>query len=138
VLNGDPVPFPKRGGAAEPSSPIFGPFLFWPNGWMNQNATWYGCWPQPRGLCVRWRPSLPSQQRGRSPLPIFGPFLFCPNRWMHQHATRYAGRPQPRRVCVRWGPSSLPKGGGAPSPILRVEVQNFEIGLEVWGTSGCS
>jgi len=30
------------------------------------------------------------------------------------------------------------KGGGAPSPILRVEVENFEIGQEVWGTSGCS
>jgi len=39
---------------------------------------------------------------------------------MHQDATRYGGRLQPRRVCVRWGPS--------PSPILRVEVENFEIG----------
>ena len=25
---------------AEP--PIFGPFLLWPNGWMDQDATWYG------------------------------------------------------------------------------------------------
>ena len=31
-----------------------------------------------------------------------------------------------------------PKRGGAPSPILRVEVENFEIGPEVWGTSGYS
>ena len=30
------------------------------------------------------------------------------------------------------------KGGGAPSPILRVEVENFEIGPEVRGTSGYS
>ena len=32
---------------------------------------------------------------------------------------------------VRWGPSPSPKRGRAPSPILRVEVQNFEIGPEV-------
>ena len=48
----------------------------------------------------------------------------------------YGGRPQPRRVCVRWGPSPSQKGGGAPSPIFTVEVENFEIGPEVSGTSG--
>ena len=51
VLDGDPVPFPQKG--AEPPSPIFGPFLLWPNDWMHQDATWYGCRPQPRGLWVR-------------------------------------------------------------------------------------
>jgi len=50
-LDGDPVPFPQKG--AEPPSPIFGPFLLWPNDWMHQDATWYGCRPQPRGLWVR-------------------------------------------------------------------------------------
>ena len=48
-------------------SPIFGPFLLWPNGWMHQDATWYGCRPQPRGLCVRWRPSASLPKRGQSP-----------------------------------------------------------------------
>jgi len=48
VLDGDPAP-----------SPIFGPFLLWPNGWMHQDATWYGGRPQPRGLCVRWGPNTP-------------------------------------------------------------------------------
>ena len=33
VLDGDPVPFPQKG--AEHPSPIFGPFLLWPNGWMH-------------------------------------------------------------------------------------------------------
>jgi len=28
------------------------------------------------------------------------------------------------------------KGGRAPSPILRFEVENFVIGPEVWATSG--
>ena len=42
--------------------------VLWPNGWMDQDATWYGGRPQPRGLCVRWgRPSQLPQ--------IFGPCL---------------------------------------------------------------
>ena len=40
VLDGDPAPFSQKG--AEPTSPIFGPFLLWTNGWMHQDATWYG------------------------------------------------------------------------------------------------
>jgi len=35
-------------------------------------------------------------------------------------------------------PAPSPKRGGAPSPVLRVEVEHFEIGPEVWGTSGYS
>jgi len=38
VLDGDPAPS-KRGTA--PSPPIFGRCLLWPNGWMDQYATWY-------------------------------------------------------------------------------------------------
>ena len=53
VLDGDPA---SKGGGAP--SLIFGPSLLWPNGWMHQDATWYGGRPQPRGLCVRWGPSL--------------------------------------------------------------------------------
>jgi len=56
VLDGDPaLPSPKRGRAL---SPIFGPFLLWPNGCMHQDATRHGGRPQPKGLCVRWGPSL--------------------------------------------------------------------------------
>ena len=40
VLDGDPaLPSTKRG---QSPLPIFGPFLLWPNGWMHQDATWYG------------------------------------------------------------------------------------------------
>ena len=49
-----PAPFPKRG---RRPVPIFGPFLLWSNGCMDQDATWYGGRPQPRGLCVIWEPS---------------------------------------------------------------------------------
>jgi len=49
-----PSPLPQRG----QSPPIFGPYLLWPNGWMDQDVTRYGVRTQPRRLCVRWRPSL--------------------------------------------------------------------------------
>jgi len=38
LLDGDPALLPKKG--AE-SSQIFGPCLLWPNGWMDQDGTWY-------------------------------------------------------------------------------------------------
>jgi len=38
----EPSPLPKKG--AEP--PIFGPYLLWPNGCMDQDATWYGGRPR--------------------------------------------------------------------------------------------
>ena len=52
VLDWDPAPAPQKGGGAP--TPIFGPLLSRPNGWMHQDATWYGGRPHPRGLCVRW------------------------------------------------------------------------------------
>jgi len=35
VLDGDPAPPPPKGGGAP-----FGPYLLWPIGWMDQDATW--------------------------------------------------------------------------------------------------
>jgi len=55
VLDGDPSLLFQKGVGAP--SPIFSPFLLWPNSWKHRDATWYGCRPQPWGLCVRWRPS---------------------------------------------------------------------------------
>ena len=69
VLDGDPAPpLQKRAGAP---SPIFGPFLLWPKGWMHQIATWYGGRPQPSELRVRWGPSA-LLKKGADP-SIFGP-----------------------------------------------------------------
>jgi len=44
--------------------------VFWPNGWMDQDATRYGGKPWPRPHCVRWRPSS-SLAKGNSSLPHF-------------------------------------------------------------------
>jgi len=63
VLDGDPVP-PK---GAQP--PIFSPCLLWPNGWMDQDATWYGGRSRSRRHCVRWGTQLPLK-RGTAPSPL--------------------------------------------------------------------
>jgi len=39
VFDVDPVTPRKR---AHPPHPIFGPCLLWPNGWMDEDAAWYG------------------------------------------------------------------------------------------------
>jgi len=53
ALDGDPASPSKT---AQHPSPIFGPRLLWPNGWMYQVVTWYGSRPWPRPHCVRWGP----------------------------------------------------------------------------------
>ena len=71
-LDGDPAPLPPKRGEAP--SPIFGPFLPWPNGGMHQDATWDGGRPQPRRPCVRWGTNtLP--KRGQS--PQFWAHVYC-------------------------------------------------------------
>ena len=63
VLDGDPAPLPKNGA----QSPQFSAPLSWPDGWMDQDATWYGGRPHPRILCIRW---------GASPPPKFSAHVY--------------------------------------------------------------
>jgi len=45
VLDWDPAELPLLQKGAKP--PVFYAYLFWPNGWMDQDATWQGSRPQP-------------------------------------------------------------------------------------------
>ena len=54
--------------------PFFSPCLLWPNGCMDQDATWYGGRPRPRPHCVRWGPSPP--KRGHNS-PHFSAHVRC-------------------------------------------------------------
>ena len=96
VLDGYPAP-PKKGHMTVP--PLFGPCLLWPNGWMDQDATWYVGRPRPKRHCVGWGSSSPFPKKGTEP-PILGPLLLWPNGWMDQDATWYEGRPRPRPHCI--------------------------------------
>ena len=71
VLDGDPTPLPKKG--AQP--PVFGLCLLWPNGWMDEDATWYGSRPRPRPHCVRRGPSSPA--KGAQQPPPFSADVYC-------------------------------------------------------------
>ena len=49
VFDGDPASLQKG-----QTPTILGRCLLWPNGWMDEDAIWYGGKPQPRPYCVRW------------------------------------------------------------------------------------
>ena len=74
VLDGThPPPSQKGGGARGWSSPIFGPCLLWPNGWMDEDNTWHGGRPWSSPHCARWGHSSAPKKGDRAPnfWPIF-------------------------------------------------------------------
>jgi len=72
VFDGDPALPPQKGGGAP--SPIFGPCLLWPNGWMDQDGTWHGGEPWSKPHCARWGTSSSPPEKGQT--PNFRPILF--------------------------------------------------------------
>jgi len=52
--------------------------VLWPNGWMDQDATWYGGKPLPRPHCVRRGPNYP-MERGTA-APTFRPMSMLAKR----------------------------------------------------------
>ena len=121
VLDGDAAPYPRRGGP----SPIFGPCLLWPNGCMDQDATWYGGRPRPSRHCVRCGPSYPQKKGHTHPTqffpPNFWPCLLWPNGWMDEDAAWYGSRPRPRAHCIRRVPAPA-KGAPHSSPLFSAHV----------------
>ena len=79
VLDGDPSP-PKKRYTAAPPSPLIGPCLLWPNGWMDQDTTWYGARSQPRPYCVRWEPRFPQKGAQQPPPPHFSAHVYWAKR----------------------------------------------------------
>jgi len=68
------------------SPPQFSADLVWPNGWMDEDATWHIGRPWPRRHCVKWGSSSPRKGHSTAP-PLFGPCLLWRSGWMYQDAT---------------------------------------------------
>jgi len=81
----DPGLLPKR---ARP--PIFGPYLLWPNGSMDQGA-------RPKRHCVRWGPSSPPQKGDRA----------SPNFWPLSCGQTAAWIKMPLGMAVGLGPGHI-------------------------------
>jgi len=112
---GTQLPPPQRGTAPL----IFGPCVLWPNGWLDQDVTWYRGRPHPRRHCVRWEPHCPSQKGGRA--PQFLAHVYCGQTagWIKMTFGMEVGL-GPRPHCARWRPSSPPqKKGGGTAPNFR-------------------
>ena len=114
VLNGNPTPLPKGGGA-----PNFRPIsvvakcLDGSKMSVGREVSF-----KPSNMLDGDVPSFTSPKRGRA--PNFRPmFLLRPNGWMDQDATWYGSRPPPMPCCVRRGRSfPFPSAKGAQQPPL--------------------
>ena len=62
---------PKIFGDWKYASPLFGRCLLWPNGGMDQDATWYGGMPAPCDIVLDGDPAPP--RNGAQQLPTFRP-----------------------------------------------------------------
>jgi len=72
VVDGVAAP-PERGTAP----PVFSPCLLWSNGWMDEDATWYGTRPWCRPHCVTWGPSSPHPRERDTAAPLFSAYICC-------------------------------------------------------------
>jgi len=75
--------------------------VLWPNGWMDQDATWYGGRPRPMPHCVRSGNSSPLP-KGHSPHQFLA-HICCGQTAGWLKMPLYGGRAWPRRHCDRWG-----------------------------------
>ena len=114
LLDGDPAP-PSQKGLGR--SPIFGPCLLWPNGWMDQDRTYMEVGLVPGHIVLDGDPA-PLPEKGTEPL--FSAHFYC---------GQTAGCiKMPLGIEVGLSPGdfvfdgdpAIPpqKGGGAPSPIF--------------------
>jgi len=54
--------------------PVFGPCLLWPNGWMDEDATWYGSRPRP---CYIVLVGVRALRETGTAAPIFSVRVYC-------------------------------------------------------------
>jgi len=60
-----------------PPHPICGPRLLWPNGWMDEDATWCGSTSRPRPHCIRRGSQLSAKGAPHSSPRVFSAHVYC-------------------------------------------------------------
>ena len=80
VLDGDLASLPQKG--TKPPQ-IFGPCLLWPNGWMDQDVTWYGVGLGLRDIVFDVDPATPRKKGTPTPTQFLS-HVYCGQmaRWM--------------------------------------------------------
>jgi len=109
VLDGDPAPPPQKGDGP----PVFGPYLLWPNGCMDQDASWYRGRPRPRSHCARWKLSSSFSKRGHSPQFSAHVCWHQTAGWIKMPLGTKVGL-GPGRILLHGDPAPPPKRGTAP------------------------
>jgi len=106
---GTQPPFPKNRAESHPTN--FGPCLLCQNGWMDQDATWYGGRPRPTRHCFRWRPSSPFPKRGTKPRNC-RPIVYCGQTaaWNKMPLGMVVGL-GPGHIVLDGDPAPIPKRG---------------------------
>ena len=110
VLDWDPAPLPKKGA----ESPIFGPYLLWPNSSMDQDATWCGGRPRP------WPPRSPSHKGAQPPISAH----ICCNQmvgWIKMQLGREVGL-DPSNIVLDGDPAPPCERGTAASSFQPMSI----------------
>jgi len=94
VFDEDPATPREKG---TPTPPNFCPCLLWRNGWMDEDATWYGSRPRPTQLCIRRVSSYP--RKGHSSTPLFSAHVYCGRGRPSQLLLRSSWITQSRAYC---------------------------------------
>jgi len=89
--------------------------ILWPNGWMDQVATWYGGRPQPRPHCFRWGPSSP---KSGTAVHQFSAHVYCSQtaEWIRIPLGTEVGL-GPGDIVLN-GDSAPPRKGAQQAPIF--------------------
>ena len=78
--------------------------VLWPNGWIDQDTTWYGGRPGPKRHFVRWGTQLSPTERGTA-APNFSAHVYCVQTVAHFSNCRAlvfftCCRPSPNRIIT--------------------------------------
>ena len=89
--------------------PVFGSCPLWPNGWMDEDDTWYGSRPRPH--CVRWGTSSPQKEHSLQ----FSDHVYCGQTagWMKTPLGTEVNL-SPGHIVLDGDPAPLRKGHSSP------------------------